>query len=71
VVDYFHQLPAHPYFHPAAGGRLYVIAPLVVFSSLALVLWPGIFATLAAGRTRRWTEMLVCSFGASCILLFV
>jgi len=71
VVDYSHQLPAHPYFHPADGGRLYVIAPLVVCSSLALVLWPGIFATLAAGRARRWTELLVWSFGASYVLLFL
>lgn len=65
VLDYFHDLPASPYLHLADAGRLYVVVPVVVLSGIGVLLWPGVFLSIALGRAKRWTSLLVSSFGLS------
>jgi hypothetical protein len=58
----------HPYgFQFSHTGLSYLLMPLVVISSIALMLYPGIFLVLAIGKTSQWTNTLIQAFGASFI----
>lgn len=68
VGIYFFDLPSHPYFQPSHALLFYLLTPLVILSSIILWLLPGIFFTLAIGRTHRFTELVIWGFGFSFIL---
>lgn len=49
---YADTLPANPWFVPQQAFLLYVLAPLGLLAALVVMLAPGVFLTLALGRTR-------------------
>ena len=59
------------YFPWVSPVLLYVAAPLVVLSSLALVMAPGLVAALILGRPRSFWEWLLDAFGLSLLLVSV
>lgn len=58
-------VPANPYFQYTEAFLLYVLMPLVVMSSLVLLLSPGVLLVLGLGAARCWSELIILAFGMS------
>ncbi len=70
VWSLFDQVdPAAPYFSGLAPGLLYVALPLVVLSSLVLVMTPGLLLAAALGRPDSPEEWLLKGFALSVVVL--
>ena len=62
---------AHPYFVPSFAWILYVRVPLVVVSSLTLVLAPGLLLASALRATRSWSRWMLSGIALSLVVVSV